>query len=92
MLPAKCPLLLVLSDGKPLDCGCDQYADRYVHEDLRMALTEARKKGIHPFCITVGPAGQQYLERMYGEGGYTVIDRVEGLPRRLPLIYRRMTR
>jgi nitric oxide reductase NorD protein len=90
--PARVKLLLILSDGKPLDCGCDHYADRYAHDDTRMALTEARKKGIHPFCITVDPAGQQYLERMYGEGGYTVIDRVEGLPRRLPLIYRRMTR
>ncbi|RME28469.1 MAG: VWA domain-containing protein [Deltaproteobacteria bacterium] len=85
-------LLIILSDGKPLDCGCDQYSDRYAQEDTRAALLEARQQGVHPFCITVDPQGHEYLRRMYGETGYTVIDRVEALPRRLPLIYRRLTR
>ena len=90
--PAKVKLLLLLSDGKPLDCGCDHYSDRYAQEDTRVALQEARKLGIHPFCITVDPHGQEYLSRMYGDVGYTVIDRVDSLPRRLPMIYRRLTR
>lgn len=85
-------LLLLLSDGKPLDCGCDHYSDRYAQEDTRQALVEARKAGIHPFCITVDPLGQDYLAHMYGDVGYTVIDRVDALPTRLPLIYRRLTR
>jgi nitric oxide reductase activation protein len=85
-------LLLLLSDGKPLDCGCDHYADRYAQEDTRRALQEARQVGIHPFCITIDPAGQDYLGDLYGDTGYTVIDRVERLPQRLPLIYRRLTR
>lgn len=89
---AKVRLLILLSDGKPLDCGCDHYADRYAQEDTRVALVEARQAGIHPFCITVDPQGGDYLARMYGEGGYTVISRVEALPQRLPLIYRRLTR
>lgn len=89
---ARVKLLLLLSDGKPLDCGCDHYSDRYAQEDTRQALTEARKLGIHPFCITVDPLGQDYLKHMYGEAGYTVIDRVDALPSRLPLIYRRLTR
>jgi nitric oxide reductase NorD protein len=90
--PARVKLLLLLSDGKPLDCGCDHYSDYYAQEDTRAALTEARSMGIHPFCITVDPHGQDYLARMYGEHGYTVIDRVESLPDRLPRIYRRLTR
>jgi nitric oxide reductase activation protein len=57
-----------------------------------MALREARQQGIHPFCITVDPHGQEYLSRMYGEHGYIVIDRVEALPIQLPRIYRRLTR
>lgn len=89
---ARIRLLVVLSDGKPLDCGCEHYSDRYAQEDTRVALQEARKAGVHPFCITVDSHGQEYLARMYGEGGYTVINRVESLPRRLPLIYRRLTR
>ncbi len=90
--PARVKLLLLLSDGKPLDCGCDHYSDFYAQEDTRAALTEARSAGIHPFCITVDPHGQDYLARMYGEHGYTVINRVESLPDRLPRIYRRLTR
>lgn len=90
--PQKVKLLLLLSDGKPLDCGCDHYADFYAQEDTRMALREARQQGIHPFCITVDPHGQEYLSRMYGEHGYIVIDRVEALPIQLPRIYRRLTR
>ena len=91
-VPARIKLLLILSDGKPLDCGCDHYSDLYAQADTRMALIEAKKAGIHPFCITVDPHAKEYLARMYGEVGYTVIDRVESLPMRLPQIYRRLTK
>jgi len=90
--PARVHLLILLSDGKPLDCGCDHYYDRYAQEDTRVALQEARAMGVHPFCITVDPRGQDYLEDMYGQVGFLVIDRIERLPDRLPLIYRRLTR
>lgn len=88
--PARQRILLLLSDGKPLDCGCDHYFDRYAQEDTRVALREARKLGIHPFCITVDPTGPQYLAKMYGDVAYTVIDRVEMLPSRLVNVYRRL--
>ncbi|MBL8618230.1 MAG: hypothetical protein JNM72_21635 [Deltaproteobacteria bacterium] len=88
--PARTRLLLLLSDGRPLDCGCDQYRDRYAQEDTRAALLEARRQGVHPFCITVDPSGPQYLSRVYGEGGYLVIDRVEQLPEKLTTAWRRL--
>lgn len=91
-VPSRVKLLLLLSDGKPLDCGCDHYADAYAQDDTRRALQEARANGVHPFCITVDPGGADYLGRLYGETGFTVIDRVEALPQRLPRIYRRLTR
>ena len=90
--PGSLKLLILLSDGKPLDCGCAQYSDLYAQEDTRMALVEARAAGVHPFCITVDPHGRSYLRRIYGEGGYTIIDSVGSLPARLPAIYRRLTR
>ena len=90
--PAKVRLLILLSDGKPLDCGCDLYADAYAQEDTRRALVEARQAGLHPFCITVDPHSRDYLQQMYGAGSYTIIDRVESLPLRIPGIYRRLTR
>ena len=60
-------------------------------ESTRMALREARTHGVHPFCITVDPAGGEYLGGIYGDVRYTVIDSVEQLPTRLPAIYRRLT-
>ncbi|MFH1468943.1 MAG: VWA domain-containing protein [Pseudomonadota bacterium] len=90
--PARERLLVLLSDGKPLDCGCERYADLYAQEDTHRALQEARRHGVHAFCITVDPHSREYLRPMYGEGGYTIIERVEALPDRLPRIYRRLTR
>jgi len=90
--PGRERLLILLSDGKPLDGGCNRYHDAYSQEDTRMALLEARQAGIHPFCITVDPHGRGYLRQMYGDGGYTIIDSVEALPQRLPGLYRRLTR
>ena len=88
--PARGRILVLLSDGKPLDCGCDHYYDRYAQEDTRVALREARQAGIRPFCVTVDPAGPKYLAKMYGEVAFTVIDRVEELPGRLLRVYRRL--
>ncbi|MBK9645679.1 MAG: hypothetical protein IPO67_11100 [Deltaproteobacteria bacterium] len=90
--PARTRLLILLSDGRPLDCGCDQYFDSYAQADTRAALREARKLNIHPFCITVDPRGESYLEALYGEVGYVVIEDVASLPSRLPALYRRLTR
>jgi len=88
---ARTRLLVLLSDGKPLDCGCDLYQSSYAQADTRMALREARSVRVHPFCITVDPAGEDYLAKMYGDVRYVVIDSVDDLPRRLPALYRKLT-
>ncbi len=85
---AKVRLLILISDGKPLD---DDYGDEYSLEDTKMALREARQKGIHPFCVTIDQAPTEYVKRMYGDVSYVVVDDVEALPTRLPNIYRRLT-
>jgi nitric oxide reductase activation protein len=85
---AKTRLLIVLSDGRPLDDG---YKDEYSLEDTRMALREAQSRGIEPVCITVDREADAYLRRMYGDIRFVVVDRVEGLPEKLPRIYHRLT-
>ena len=85
---ARTRILVLVSDGKPMDDG---YGDEYSLEDTKMALREARMKGIHPFCITVDQTASDYLKRMYGEVGFVVIDDVGSLPTRLPQIYQRLT-
>ncbi len=85
---ARVKLMVMLSDGRPLD---DAYQEEYALEDTRAALREARAGGVHPFCITVDREARGYLDRMYGDVCYLIIDRVESLPERLPRIYRTLT-
>ena len=86
--PAAVKLLIVLSDGRPLDDG---YEGPYALDDTKFALREVRALGIRPFCITVDNAAPRYIEAMYGEVGYTIIDDVATLPARLPTLYKRLT-
>ena len=84
-------LLLILSDGRPADYD-DGGDARYLHEDTRMAMKEALDAGVHPFCITLDPSGRDYLPAIFGPGHFTIVDRVDELPRRLPEIYLRLSR
>ncbi|MDH3984837.1 MAG: methyltransferase domain-containing protein [Gammaproteobacteria bacterium] len=86
---ARTKLLITLSDGKPDDY--DTYRGAYGIEDTRQALIEARRDGIHSFCITIDTEAKDYLPHMYGAVNYTVIDEVRKLPLKVSDIYRRLT-
>ncbi len=87
---AKTRILITLSDGKPDDYS-DEYRSEYGIEDTRRALIEAKRSGIHPFCITIDKEGQDYLPHMYGAVNYTIVDEVQRLPYKVSEIYRRLT-
>ncbi len=87
---ARTRLLLTLSDGKPDDYD-HEYRGEYGIEDTRMALLEARRRGIHAYCVTIDREGQDYLPHLYGPAAYTVIDDVRRLPLKVSDIYRRLT-
>jgi nitric oxide reductase NorD protein len=87
--PAALRLLLILTDGKPHDM--DHYEGRYGVEDTRMALIDARRQGIKPFCVTIDREGASYLPHMFGPAGFTVLRRPEELPLRLPMLYAQLT-
>lgn len=87
---AKTKLLITLSDGKP-DDYFDIYRSQYGIEDTRQALFEARRSGIHPFCITIDREGKDYLPHMYGHANWVEIDEVRKLPLKVADIYRRLT-
>ena len=82
-------LLITLSDGKPDDY--DGYNGDYGIEDTRQALIEAKRQGIHPFCITIDKAEHHYLSHMYGAVNYVFIDDLAKLPVKIPEIYRKLT-
>lgn len=88
--PAQRRLLLLISDGKPNDL--DLYDSRYGIEDTRMAIMEARRMGLQPFCVTIDREAGAYLPYLFGPAGFTVIRKPEELPARLPLLYAQLTR
>jgi hypothetical protein len=90
---ARLKTLILLSDGYPqdFDYGKDRRGKEYGIQDTKVALQEARRKGIHTFCITVDREGKSYLPEMCGAGKFIVIENVAQLPRLLPKIYRGLT-
>jgi hypothetical protein len=85
--------LFLISDGRPQDRGYSQEGAEkgYALHDTRMALIEARREGIHPFCLTVDKDGNDYLRTMMDDFSYEVLADVSLLPLRLPQLYRRLT-
>ncbi len=88
--PQSTRLLLLLSDGKPHDT--DGYEGRYAIEDTRMAVMEARRRGVRPFCVTIDHEGASYLPHLFGVAGFTVLRKPEELPSSLPGLYAQLTR
>jgi len=86
---ARTRLLITLSDGKPDDW--DHYRGAYGIEDTRRALFEAKRMGVHPFCITIDRDATDYIAHMVGPASYCYIEDVRTLPRKIPEVYRRLT-
>ena len=86
---ARTRILITLSDGKPDDFT--DYRGDYGIEDTRRALLEAKRSGIHPYCITIDEQAHAYLPHMYGPAAYTLVDNVAQLPFKVSDIYRRLT-
>ena len=85
--------LFLISDGRPQDRGYSQEGAEKAHavQDTRMAMIEARREGIHPFCLTVDKDGNDYLRTMMDDFSYEVLAEVSMLPRRLPQLYKKLT-
>jgi hypothetical protein len=90
---ARVKLLLLLSDGYPqdFDYGKDRKSKEYGIQDTTMALHETRRQGIQTFCLTVDPAGHDYLRAMCPDQQYLVLEDMASLPKELPKVYRSLT-
>jgi nitric oxide reductase NorD protein len=89
-IEAKTKVLVTLSDGRP-DDYFDAYRGTYGIEDTRMALLEAKRAGVRPFCITLDKEARDYLPHMYGAARYIILDDVAQLPLKVADIYRHIT-
>lgn len=86
-------ILILLSDGEPYDTcyGEGAYQGKYAEEDTKIAIQEGNNRGIHFFCITVDSSPGDYLDKIFSDFGYTIIDDARILPERLPILYKRLT-
>ncbi|MCK6515138.1 hypothetical protein L6R46_08810 [Myxococcota bacterium] len=81
-------LLLIVSDGKPTDH--DRYEGRYGVADVRQALREAKRDGVHVHALAIDAVARDYLPSMLGPGGWTILPRPDRLPEAITQIYGRL--
>ncbi len=82
-------LLLVISDGEPSDI--DVKDKKYLVEDTRKVVRSVSRLGIDTFCVGLDAGGENYLSRIFGRKNVAVIDNLDRLPERLPMLYLRLT-
>ena len=82
-------LLLVITDGEPSDIDISDR--RYLVEDARKAVISLAHEGIDVFCVGLDAGGDSYLNRIFGLRNVLVIDRLQRLPEKLPMLYFRLT-
>ncbi len=83
-------LLLVLSDGKPVDY--DRYEGRYGIADVRQAIREAHQAHIHTYALAIDVQAKLYLPQMFGNGSFQILPHPNHLVRGLAELYGRLAR
>jgi nitric oxide reductase NorD protein len=83
-------LLLVITDGEPADV--DVRDPQYLRYDTKKAVEEGGRCGVVTYCMSLDPRADQYVSRIFGAKNYMVVDHVERLPEKLPLLYAGLTR
>ena len=81
-------LLLILTDGQPSDL--DVSDPEFLIADTRQAVRELERKGIYCHCISLDARADDYVRRIFGQH-FSIIDRIERLPERLPEIFLALT-
>ncbi|MFV2033382.1 MAG: nitric oxide reductase activation protein NorD, partial [Gammaproteobacteria bacterium] len=87
--PASKRLVLLVTDGEPADI--DERDPQYLRHDAKKAVEDNAMKGIYTYCLTLDPNADQYVARIFGENNYSIVDKVERLPERLPDVFAALT-
>lgn len=82
-------LILLVSDGEPADI--DVRDPQYLRQDTKKAVEELATRGVMTYCLTLDPNADDYVSRIFGINGYTVVDHVQRLPERLPTLFAALT-
>ena len=83
-------LLIVITDGEPADV--DVRDPQYLRHDTKKAVEEVGRLGVVTYCMSLDPRADNYVSRIFGQRNYMVVDHVQRLPEKLPLLYAGLTR
>ena len=87
--PERRKLLLIVTDGEPADI--DERDPQHLRHDAKKAVEELYSKGVLTYCLTLDPNADSYVKRIFGANNYTIIDNVERLPEKLPVLFASLT-
>jgi nitric oxide reductase NorD protein len=87
--PERKKLLLIVTDGEPSDI--DERDPQHLRHDTKKAVEELYTKGILTYCLTLDADADAYVKRIFGMNNYTIIDHVERLPEKLPVLFATLT-
>ncbi len=88
--PQQKKLLLLVSDGEPADI--DVRDPQYLRHDTKKAVEELARNGVLSYCLTLDPYADEYVSRIFGVNGFTVVEHVQRLPEKLPTLFASLTR
>jgi nitric oxide reductase NorD protein len=87
--PQRRKILFVVTDGEPADN--DVRDPQYLRHDTRRAVEALARQGITAYALSLDPHADLYVSRIFGQRNFTVLDRAERLPEKLPLLYMGLT-
>ena len=88
--PERKKIMFVITDGEPADN--DVRDPHYLRFDARRAVEGLTRDGITVYALSLDPHADQYVSRIFGAKNFTVLDQVERLPEKLPMLYMGLTR
>jgi hypothetical protein len=88
--PHRQRLILLVTDGKPMDEGYDPNTG-YAQHDVRMACEENEKHEIRTFAISTDENTQADMQLMFPRRRFLILPGLDNLPRMLPEFYLKLT-
>ncbi len=88
--PKSKKILFIITDGEPADN--DVRDPQYLRHDTKRAVEELARDGVTTYALSLDPHADQYVSRIFGIKNFTVLDQVERLPEKLPMLYMGLTR
>jgi len=88
--PKNKKVLFIITDGEPADN--DVRDPQYLRLDSKRAVEDLAREGITTYALSLDPHADQYVARIFGMKNFTVLDQVERLPEKLPILYMGLTR